>query len=439
MFSPLGSRTYRLFFAGQVASAVGDGMVSVALAFAVLQVTGSVAALGLVLGTRSAFTILGLLLGGTVADRFSQRPVMVVADATRCASQALLAGLLFSGSARLWELVVLSAVHGSCSAFFYPAVTALAPQLVQSSQLQQANALRWAADATGGVVGPAAAGLVVASASPAWAIAGDSLTFAVSAATLAALPLAPAGRAADASLIRQLVEGWREFASRPWLWTANIQAAATNGLLLAPFYVAGPFVSRERLGGPSAWGLILAAGGVGNLTGGMAALRLRPRRPMFTAALLFAGFAVPVALLALATPAWMIAASALIASAGGIAGNVFWETTVQERVPAHALSRVTAYDWFSSLVAQPAGFATAGVLVDRLGATDAAWIMLAAGCAVCFVIPWAPSLRRIERFDEPDLPEREADHGRGDAAGVDPIAVRHLPPQHGEPDRPEPR
>src|ERR671937_233410 len=384
MFSPLGSRTYRLFFAGQVASAVGDGMVSVALAFAVLQVTGSVAALGLVVGARSAFTILGLLLGGTVADRFSQRPVMVVADATRCASQALLAGLLFSGSARLWELVVLSAVHGSCSAFFYPAVTALALQLVQSSQLQQANALRWAADATGGVVGPAAAGLVVSSASPAWAIAGDSLTFAVSAATLAALPLAPAGRAADVSLIRQLVEGWREFASRPWLWTANIQAAATNGLLLAPFYVAGPFVSRERLGGPPAWGLILAA-------------------------------------------------------AGGIAGNVFWETTVQERVPAHALSRVTAYDWFSSLVAQPAGFATAGVLVDRLGGARAAWIMLAAGCAVCFVIPWAPSLRRIERFDEPDLPEREADHGRGDAAGVDPIAVRHLPPQHGEPDRPEPR
>src|SRR5919198_61397 len=271
MFSPLGSRTYRLVFAGQVASAVGDGMVSVALAFAVLQVTGSVAALGLVLGTRSAFTILGLLLGGTVADRFSQRPVMVVADATRCASQALLAGLLFSGSARLWELVVLSAVHGSCSAFFYPAVTALAPQLVQSSQLQQANALRWAADATGGVVGPAAAGLVVASASPAWAIAGDSLTFAVSAATLAALPLAPAGRAADASLIRQLVEGWREFASRPWLWTANIQAAATNGLLLAPFYVAGPFVSRERLGGPSAWGLILAAGGVGTWWSGRTA------------------------------------------------------------------------------------------------------------------------------------------------------------------------
>src|SRR5919204_5168684 len=101
MFSPLGSRTYRLFFAGQVASAVGDGMVSVALAFAVLQVTGSVAALGLVLGTRSAFTIGALLLGGTVADRFSQRPVMVAADVARFASQGTLAALLFSGRAEL--------------------------------------------------------------------------------------------------------------------------------------------------------------------------------------------------------------------------------------------------------------------------------------------------------------------------------------------------
>jgi len=400
MFTPLRSRSYRLFFAGQLASALGDGMVSVALAFAVLDVTGSVAALGLVLGTRSAFTILGLLLGGTVADRFSQRPVMVVADVTRCASQALLAGILFSGRAELWEIIVLYAIHGSCSALFYPAVAALAPQLVPTSQLQQANALRWVADAAGRVAGPAAAGVVVVAASPAWAIAADSLTFAASAAALAALPLASPVLVADASLVRQLVEGWREFASRSWLWVANIQAAATNGPLLAPFYVAGPLVARERLGGASAWGLILAAGGVGNLVGGVAALRLRPRRPMFTAALLFAGFAVPVALLALASPAWMIAAAALLASAGGIAGSVFWETTVQERVPAPVLSRVTAYDWFSSLVAQPAGFATAGVLVARLGAADGVWIMLAASCAVCFVIPWLPSLRNLHRLDE---------------------------------------
>jgi MFS family permease len=227
-FRPLRAPTYRQFFIGQLTSAFGDGMVTVALAFAVLDVTGSTAALGWVLGIRSALTIAALLLGGAVADRFSQRPVMVVADVMRFASQALLAALLFAGTAELWQILVLYAIHGACSGFFYPAVTALAPQLVPQSQLQQANALRWAADAAGGVAGPAVAGFILAAATPAWAIAGDSVSFAVSAVALVALSLPMTVRVQDASLLRQLVEGWQAFASRSWLWIANIQAAATN-------------------------------------------------------------------------------------------------------------------------------------------------------------------------------------------------------------------
>jgi MFS family permease len=393
---PLRSATYRQFFIGQLTSAFGDGMVTVALAFAVLDVTGSTAALGWVLGIRSALTIAALLLGGTVADRFSQRPVMVAADVLRFGSQALLAALLFGGNARLWSILVLYAIHGACSGFFYPAVSALAPQLVPAAQLQQANALRWAAEAAGNVAGPAVAGLILAAASPAWAIGADSLTFAVSAVALVTLSLPPAIRARDTSLLRQLVEGWQAFTSRTWLWIATIQAGATNGLLGAPFFVAGPVIARQHLGGAAAWGLIIAAGGVGELAGGAAALRLRPHRPMFVATLLFAGFAIPGALLALALPAGLVAAAYLAASAGGIAGNVYWETTLQAHVPAELLSRVAAYDWFSSLVAQPAGFAAAGILVADIGATRGLAGMIAIGAAICFVIPFLGPVRRVE-------------------------------------------
>jgi MFS family permease len=406
-FGPLRSATYRQFFTAHLTSAFGDGMVTVALAFAVLDVTGSTAALGWVLGIRSALTIAALLLGGTVADRFSQRPVMVVADVLRFASQAVLAALLFTGNAQLWHILVLYAVHGACSGFFYPAVSALAPQLVPQSQLQQANALRWAAEAAGNVAGPAVAGLILAAASPAWAIAGDSLTFVVSALALAMLSLPRTIRARDASLLRQLVEGWHAFASRSWLWIATIQAAATNALLGAPFFVAGPVIAREHLGGAAAWGLIVAAGGVGELAGGVAALRLRPHRPMFVATLLFAGFAIPGALLALALPAWLVAATYLAASAGGIAGNVYWETTIQARVPGELLSRVAAYDWFSSLVAQPAGFAAAGILVADIGATRGLASLVAVGAAICFVIPFLGPVRRVEA-----LPPDAAEPGR---------------------------
>jgi MFS family permease len=376
--APLRSVTYRRFFIGQLTSAFGDGMVAVALAFAVLDVTGSSAALGWVLGTRTAFTIAALLLGGAVADRFSQRPVMLGADVVRFASQAVLAALLFTGNARLWQILVLYAIHGACSGFFYPAVSALAPQLVPQSQLQEANAIRWAADAAGGVVGPAVAGLVLAAASPAWAIAVDSVTFACSATALALLVLPRAERGREAPLVRQLLEGWNAFRSRSWLWISNIQAAASNALLGAPFFVAGPVIAREHFGGAAAWGLIVAAGGVGSLAGGLATLHHRPRRPMFVATLLFATFAVPGALLALAMPAWLVAITYLAASAGGIAGNVYWETTLQAQVPNDLLSRVTAYDWFSSLAADPAGYAVTGILVAHFGAAGPEWWLLAA-------------------------------------------------------------
>jgi MFS family permease len=394
--APLRSVTYRRFFIGQLTSAFGDGMVAVALAFAVLDVTGSSAALGWVLGTRTAFTIAALLLGGAVADRFSQRPVMLGADVVRFASQAVLAALLFTGNARLWQILVLYAIHGACSGFFYPAVSALAPQLVPQSQLQEANAIRWAADAAGGVVGPAVAGLVLAAASRAWAIAADRVTFACSAAALALLVLPRAERGREAPLLRQLLEGWNAFRSRSWLWISNIQAAASNALLGAPFFVAGPVIAREHFGGAAAWGLIVAAGGFGSLAGGLGTLHHRPRRPMFVATLLFATFAVPGALLALTVPAWLVAITYLAASAGGIAGNVYWETTLQAQVPNDLLSRVTAYDWFSSLVADPAGYAVTGILVAHVGAARGLATMIAVGAVVTLVIPFLGPVRRLE-------------------------------------------
>jgi hypothetical protein len=128
---------------------------------------------------------------------------------------------------------------------------------------------------------------------------------------------------------------------------------------------------------------------------------------MFVATLLFAGFAIPGALLALALPAWLVAATYLAASAGGIAGNVYWETTIQAYVPGELLSRVSAYDWFSSLVAQPAGFAATGILVADIGATRGLAGMIAVGAAICFVIPFLGPVRGLVA-----LPPATAEPGR---------------------------
>ncbi len=269
----LREREFRLLFLGQTASLVGDGVVPVALSFAVLNLTGSVADLGFVLAARSAPLAAFMLVGGVVADRLPRRAVMIGADVTRFVSQGVLAALLLSGHAQLWQLIVLQAAHGTGSAFFMPAVTGLIAESVSRERLQEANALRWMADSAGRVIGPAIAGVLVATIGAGAALAVDSGSFAVSAFFLAAMRLPALERPPQQALLRELAEGWHEFRSRTWLVAANALAALANVLLLAPMLVLGPAVAKRYLGGAGAWALIVAAFGLGSIAGGSSSNR----------------------------------------------------------------------------------------------------------------------------------------------------------------------
>jgi MFS family permease len=154
----LRERNFRLFFIGQATSQLGTGMVPVALSWAVLELTGSVSDLGLVLAAQTVPLVLFLLVGGTVADRLPRRAVMLVSDSARCVTQGLLAALLITGHAELWELLVLQFLGGTATAFFLPAVTGLTTQVVSAERLQEANALRSLAGSGGSIAGPAIAG-----------------------------------------------------------------------------------------------------------------------------------------------------------------------------------------------------------------------------------------------------------------------------------------
>ena len=136
-----GQRSFRLFFFGQGISAVGDRIVSVALAFAVLDLTGSVKDLGIVLAAQTAPLVLFILLGGVWSDRVSRRALMLASDLVRAGAQGASAALLVTGSAHVWQLVILQALYGTAAAFFGPASVARLPQTVAPADLQQANAL----------------------------------------------------------------------------------------------------------------------------------------------------------------------------------------------------------------------------------------------------------------------------------------------------------
>jgi MFS family permease len=396
-FGPLRERDFRLLFFGQAISWLGTGMVGVALAFAVLSVTGSVSDLGFVFAARSLPMVVFLLAGGVFADRLPRRGVMIAADLVRLASQGLLAALLIAGVANLWQIVVLVTVGGAATAFFNPAVTGLVAQTVSSERLQQANALRSVSASLGGVLGPALAGVLVATVGAGYALAVDAATFALSAGFLAQLRLPPDERLPAQALVRELAEGWHEFKSRTWLLTANVEAALANALVLAPFTVLGPVVSKRSLGGAGAWALISAAFGAGSILGGVVALRYRPRRPLLVGLALTIVDAPLLGLLALHAHAVAVAAFALLGGASLALLNTLWETTIQEQVPPRFLSRITAYDLFTSVVAYPLGLALAGVLAAHVVGVDGMlWLGAATAVVLSAAVFLVPSIRELE-------------------------------------------
>jgi predicted MFS family arabinose efflux permease len=401
----LRERELRLWFAGQAISLFGDGMVNVALAFAVLELGGSASALGAVLAVRTVSLVGCLLAGGVVADRTSRRAVMVGADLTRLASQGVLAVLLIVGSIDLWAVALLAGISGAATGFFNPASTGLVPAVVDPERLQEANGLRATAAAAGEILGPVAAGVLVAAAGPGWALAVDSVTFGISAVFLSRLRLPPQVTRAAASFLTDLREGWGAFRSHRWVWSFVTCATVAN-MLGASWFVLGPVVAEQQLGGATAWGTVLGAMGIGGLAGGLLAIRVRPQRPLLAAALAIQWYVVPLALLAGGAPAPAVALGALLAGTALMVCNTLLETTLQRHIPAETLSRVSAYEWFGSLAFQPLGLAIWGPISTGIGVSSALWLAFGLQFATTLSLFAVPEIRRLPAYprSEPEAP-----------------------------------
>jgi MFS family permease len=398
LVAALGERRFRLLFAGRAVSDLGDKLVPVALAFAVLELDSSASALGLVFAARMIPLVVLVLVGGVWADRLPRNLVMLTADGIRAVSQAVAAALLISGRAEVWHLMVLMAVYGAAQAFFDPASTGLVPETVSRPRLQQANGLLQLSRSTANVIGPAIGGVLVATVGPGWAFAADSATFVVSAAFLALLGLGHEAREARSRFVADLVEGWREFTSRTWVWVSVTHFAFFHLLVLAPFWVLTPIVADDELGGAGAYATILSAMGVGAILGGIVALRVEPRRPLATAFVLIL-FEVPVYLaLAAAAPVALIAALAFVSAIAFNFANTLWNTVLQANIPVHALSRVSSYDWLGSLVFLPAGYMLAGPAAETFGVSETLVFAAAWSVASTLVVLLLEPIRGVRRL-----------------------------------------
>jgi len=361
-------RNFRLFFIGQVTSQVGSGMAPVAITFAVLD-HGNATDVGLVSAAGLVPLVLLLLVGGVIADRFSRRLVMLSSDALRTIAEVGLGCWILIQPPPLSAFMTVAALMGIGQAFFNPAMTGLVPQVASKENLQQANAVFGLSGSFSGIAGPAIAGIIIAVSSAGWAVLIDGLTYGVSVVSLFLISIDWVASETVESFVHQLRQGWSEFWARTWLWVIVLEFSLVNVLIFAPMFVLGPVIAKQSLGGAPVWGILLAVEAAGSVLGGTLMLRWHPRRPLLIATLTTLTWLWPLLTLAHRGPVWLLAAGMCISGIGLAAFGTLWTTTMQHEVPSEMLSRVSAYDWFGSLVFLPVGMAIIGPISETIGVT----------------------------------------------------------------------
>jgi MFS family permease len=364
--APLADAAFRIFFIGRLFSLLGTAMAGIALAFAVLDLTGSASDLGIVLAARSTPMVLLMLVGGVVADRFSRSVVLQLSNLGAAATQGAVATLLLVGHPPLWALVGLELINGVIVAFTFPALQGVVPQVTPRAHLQQANALMAMARNSTAIIGPALAGLVVVTIGSGWAIAFDAFSYVVAAICMASLRLPSAAEGERGSMLRDLKVGWKEFSSRTWLWLIVSSASVLVCIQAAIVFTLGPAIAKDTIG-KGAWGLVLSAESVGFLVMSAAMLRLHFQFPLRAGMIGWTLPALPMLLLGLHPSTLPLIAAAFVAGMGTELFGIGWDTALQEHIPLSSLSRVASYDALGSFIAMPIGQILAGPIAGWLG------------------------------------------------------------------------
>ncbi|KAA9161400.1 MFS transporter [Amycolatopsis acidicola] len=361
----LRGRDFRWLLSGRTCAELGNAVAPVALAFAVLDVTGSVVDLGLVVGARSLANVLLVLFGGMLADRLPRSVILQGTEFAAALSQAAIAVSILCGFASLPLLIALSVVNGAVAAVSLPAASSLTPQTVSPNLLAQANATVRIGANLGRFTGAALGGILVGALGTGWAIAANASLFLC--ASLCYRGIRTTARpAAAARPLAELAEGWREFSSRTWLWAVVAQFCVINAVNAGAVQVLGPLVADHGIG-RAAWGFVLGAQTIGSLCGGVLVVRWQPRRPLLIGVAVTFVDAVPLLLLAHAPYLVPLLVAGFL---NGIAIELFvvaWDVSLQEHIPADRLARVYSYDLLGSLVTIPLGATVAGPLAEQVG------------------------------------------------------------------------
>ncbi len=396
-FAPLRERNFGWYFASRFSNTLGSMMASIALTFAVLDLTDSASALGQVLAARTIPMVLFLLFGGVIADRFPRTLVLQLSNLLSAATQGMVAYLVITGQADLWMIIVLEVANGTVSAVSFPAMASMVPQLVRRDQLQSANALLSLSRGGLTIIGPTIGALLVVTVGAGWALAVDALTWLVAALLMMPMRIPPRVRTAEKpGTLHELRAGWTLFRSTTWLWVVVLAFSGLNMIHMGAWFTLGPAVAEDTIG-KQGWGLVLSAESVGLVVMTVLLLRVRIRRPLLVGMIGCSLMSVPLVVLGVEPHLLLLIACTFVAGAGIEVFSMAWNLAMQENIDDDMLSRAYSYDALGSFIAMPVGQLLYGPLGDAFGYPEVLVWSGVAYAAIALLTLTSRSVRTLER------------------------------------------
>ncbi len=393
-------RNFRLFFLGQGISLMGTWMTRLAMSWLTYRLTGSALLLGLVGFSGQIGTALLSPFAGVWVDRWDKRRLLVWTQILSAAQSLALAGLTLTGRITIHEVILLAAVQGLVDAFDMPARQSFMIQMVGRSKEDLGNgiALNSSMVNAARLVGPAAAGFLIAKAGEGYCFFLDGISYFAVIGSLLMMRLdaiAPRSGLKE-SVAKQMADGWI-YVSRFMPIRTILLLFAACSLLGLPFMTLLPiFATKVLHGGAHTLGLLTAANGLGALASAIAlALRKSVRGLTRTIGTAAAMFGVGLVVFGWSEVLWLSLVAMLLNGFGMMQVMAASNTVLQTIIPEERRGRVMGWFVLAFAGMMPFGSLAAGWLAHRVGAPRG---VLLAGCGVLLAAAWyvsrLPTLRR---------------------------------------------
>jgi len=364
------SGSFRKLWVATTLSLFGDFFSYIAMAWLVLQLTGSSLALGSVLVVQALPRAVLMVVGGALADRVSPRLTMLGSMGLRAIFVAPLAVLVLTGRVHMWEVYGIAAVFGTVDAFFLPARSSMLPKVVADHELEPGNAVLNVTMSVSIILGPVLGGLLVAALGIGWAFAGDAACFAIGFLFVAWMPAATRMAAGathpDGGLGGQIAAGfryaWADVGIRVTLIVVAVIDFGANGAL----GVGLPTLAHGRFGaGATGFGILLGAWGVGATAGALGAGFVPPPKRfgwLIVVLCAWLGFGM----VAVGVMPSLVPAALLMAFSGVGTGfvNTYGVSWLQRRTDPAMQGRVMSLVMLASVGLTPVSYAASGAIAQ---------------------------------------------------------------------------